>query len=441
MPVADFHQATLEECMLQQGCPLCRAIWKMDTTQFDWYVNDGVLDEETQRRVIRALGFCAPHALSLAIIEGSEFLWSHLGSCMTEVNVIENALLPDLEKGMVRADQRFLHFLGEKFFSPLRHLLHHALCPLCFDHRQHEATYREQFAQRFSADASFRRAYLQASSLCVPHVQQVRTILAGQSTETLLESAELRALGEGEQRAWSDVGKQVWQSLSLLYGADTLLWADFIPRAAISVSDVGPAPCLTCQQRDEMRPQLHAALLDDLEEVGQGGEENPALSLCAWHAWWVFHQMSLQPMEASRLEPLLRRTCATVRRQLMSARYESQPCQICGWMKEQDIMQVGKLQPKLADSKQYVPLCLHHARAALGQPSDEATRRDVAQALRDTLAPLAKRLEAYVYKCTERFQDQMQPDERVAWFDALRWFGGSETAQFLLAPSTNDRPQ
>jgi hypothetical protein len=438
MPVAEFQQATLEECMLQQGCPLCRAIWKMDTTQFDWYVNDGVLDEETQRRVIRAVGFCAPHALSLSIIEGSDFLWSHLGSCMTYVNVIENALLPDLEKVIVRSDQRFLHFLGEKFFSPLRHLLHHDLCPLCFDHRQHEATYREQFAQRFSADAGFRRAYLQASSLCVPHFQQVRTILAGQSTATLLESAELRALGEGEQTAWSGVRKQLWQSLSLLYGADTLLWADFIPRAAICASDVGPAPCLTCQQSDDVRPQLHAALLDDLEEVLQCGEESPGLSVCSWHAWWVFHQMSLQPRGASRLEPLLRRTCATVRRQVMSARYESQPCQICGWMKDQDIMQVGKLQPKLADPEQHVPLCLHHARAALWQPSDEATARDVAHALRDTLAPLAKRLEAYVHKCTERFQDQMQPDEQVAWFDALRWFGGSETAQFLLAPSTKE---
>ena len=142
MPVAEFQQASLQEYMLQQGCPLCRAIWKMDTAQFDWYVNDGVLDEETQRRVIRAVGFCAPHALSLSIIEGSDFLWSLLGSCMTYVNVIENALLPDLEKCIFRSDQRFLHFLREKFFSPLRHLLHHALCPLCFEHRQHKATYR-----------------------------------------------------------------------------------------------------------------------------------------------------------------------------------------------------------------------------------------------------------------------------------------------------------
>jgi hypothetical protein len=55
--------------------------------------------------------------------------------------------------------------------------------------------------------------------------------------------------------------------------------------------------------------------------------------------------------------------------------------------------------------------------------------------------PIAKRLEAYIYKCTERFQVQMQPDELAAWFDAIRWFGGSEAAQFLLtSASTTEAP-
>lgn len=53
MPLAEFQQTTLQECMQQPGCPLCQAVWKMDVARFGWYVNDGVLDEETQRNVRR----------------------------------------------------------------------------------------------------------------------------------------------------------------------------------------------------------------------------------------------------------------------------------------------------------------------------------------------------------------------------------------------------
>jgi hypothetical protein len=41
MPLAEYQQTTLQECMQQQGCPLCRAVWKMDAARFGWYVNDG----------------------------------------------------------------------------------------------------------------------------------------------------------------------------------------------------------------------------------------------------------------------------------------------------------------------------------------------------------------------------------------------------------------
>ncbi len=34
MPLAEFQQAILQECMQQQGCPLCRAVWKIDGTRF-----------------------------------------------------------------------------------------------------------------------------------------------------------------------------------------------------------------------------------------------------------------------------------------------------------------------------------------------------------------------------------------------------------------------
>jgi len=132
MPLAEFQQTTLQECMQQPGCPLCRAVWKMDAARFGWYVNDGVLDEETQRHVVRAVGFCAPHAIYLSLIEGNDFLWSHLGSCMVYIHVIEYALLPDLERMLTRSGNRLLQPFRCHGFSPLRHLFHHDLLPALF---------------------------------------------------------------------------------------------------------------------------------------------------------------------------------------------------------------------------------------------------------------------------------------------------------------------
>lgn len=98
MPLAEFQHTTLLHTLQQPGCPLCQAVWKMDAARFGWYVNDGVLDEETQRNVVRVIGFCGPHALYLSLIEGNDFLWSYLGSCMVYIHVIEYALLSDLER-------------------------------------------------------------------------------------------------------------------------------------------------------------------------------------------------------------------------------------------------------------------------------------------------------------------------------------------------------
>ena len=124
MPLDEFQQMTLYECVRQQGCPLCRATWRMDAARFSWYVNDGVLDEETRRNVVRALGFCAPHALYLSLIEGNGFLWSHLGSCMVYVDVIKHALLPKLERVLSRSGQRFLHsFISSRERYSLRYAI------------------------------------------------------------------------------------------------------------------------------------------------------------------------------------------------------------------------------------------------------------------------------------------------------------------------------
>ena len=94
-----------------------------------------------------------------------------------------------------------------------------------------------------------------------------------------------------------------------------------------------------------------------------------------------------------------------------------------------------KLPHQLGDPMQRVQLCLAHARAALRQSRDEETQQVVALALRRSVSHVGKRLEGYVYTCTERYQCHMQPNERVAWFDEICWFGGSESSQFLLTSS------
>jgi Family of unknown function (DUF6062) len=437
MPLAEFQQAILQECMQQQGCPLCRAVWKIDGTRFDWYVNDGVLDEETLRNVVRTVGFCAPHASYLSLIEGNDFLWSHLGSCMVYIHVIEYALLPDLERMLTRSGNSLLQPFRRHVFSPLRHLFHHDLCPLCFDHRQHERTYREQFVKAFCTSEEFRQAYLQADCLCVPHFQQVRSALSEQRLVQLLDVAEVDAVKRYEQASPSAFQRELKQCLCLLYGGETILWTDLIPRAAIHASEANPVSCPACQETEQEIPQLLTTFLNHLVTAAsfeEGGEQG-ALSLCSWHAGWLFNQSARQPAIFSRLEPVLHRTCSGLLHQVEARNMRHQACHLCAWLDEQVKLQVEKLQRQLGDSRQQVQLCLPHARAVLRQSRDEETQKIVALALLRSVVHVGKRLEGYVYKCTERFQDQMQPDEQVAWFDAIRWFGGSESSQFLLLSS------
>ncbi len=434
MPLDEFQQMTLQECMQRPGCPLCRAVWRMDAARFSWYVNDGVLDEETLRDVVGALGFCPPHALYLSLIEGNSFLWSHLGTCMVYVDVIQQALLPDLEGFLTRSNSWLLHPFKRQVFAPLRHLFHHALCPLCFDHRQHETIYREQFAKAFATSAGFRQAYRQADSLCFPHFQQICSSLTEERVIRMLDVAAFHALKQCEQTPASTGQDQLRKALCLLFGAETFLWSDFTPRAALNASQIGPPSCLACQKQEQEAAQVSTALLENVSCRGGDGEQE-ALCLCSWHAWEVFHQSRLQPATLPQLESVVRRTCRIVLNQLRNTRLEQQTCHMCGWNSEQETLHVGTLKPQLADTEQQVQLCLSHARALLRQSDDEETVRNVALASLRSIAPLGKRLEAYVYKCTERFQDQMQPDELVAWFDAIRWFGGSESARFLLTSS------
>ncbi len=173
----------------------------MDAARCGWYVNDGVLDEETQRNVVRVIGFCAPHALYLSLIEGNDFFWSYLGSCIVYIHVIEYALLSDLERMLTGSGNWLLQPFRRQIFSPLRHLFHHDLCLPCFDHRQHEATYQEQFVKAFYTSEEFRPVYQQADSLCVPHARAVLRQFRDDLTQQAVALALLRSV--------SQVGKRV----------------------------------------------------------------------------------------------------------------------------------------------------------------------------------------------------------------------------------------
>lgn len=354
---------------------------------------------------------------------------------MVYIHVIEYALLPDLERMLTMPGNWLLQPFRRQVFSPLRHLFHHDVCPLCFDHRQHEATYREQFVKAFRTSEAFRQAYLQADSLCLPHFQQVRSALPEQRPVQMLDMAEVQAVKQARQVAPSALQRQLRQKFCLLYRNETILWSDVIPRAAIRASEANPVSCFACQVTAHEIPQMITAFLDHFaatapfEERGEQG----ALSLCSWHAWWLFNQSARQPAIFPRLDPVLSGTCNSLLHQVGDIKMQHRTCHLCSWLSEQETLQVEKLRRQLCDPMQQVQLCLPHARAALRQSRNEETQQVVALALLRSVSHVGKRLEGYVYKCTERFQDHMQPGERVAWFDAIRWFGGSESAQFLLA--------
>jgi len=94
--------------------------------------------------------------------------------------------------------------------------------------------------------------------------------------------------------------------------------------------------------------------------------------------------------------------------------------------------QVGRLHPRLQSQESDVQRCLPHARAAFRRVSLGKGIQHTAYTLLHAVLHLKRRLDASVEKCTERLQSQMQADERIAWFDALRFVVGREYARLLV---------
>jgi hypothetical protein len=408
MQLPELQQTNLKTFMQQPGCPLCRAIWNMDGRRFSWYVGDGLLDEETLRNVVRALGFCPQHTLCLSLLEGNSFLWSHLGSCMIYATVIEQAIFPDLQTFLQRSQNALWHPFRQKLFSSFRHLFHRDLCPLCFDHRQHETIYLQSFVQAFHSSQDFRLAYVQADSLCFPHFRQVLARTSDQELISQLEEVEHCSLEEMAERSSFTAPGELRHCLSQLAGADMFLWSDLLPRMVLHPLEVKPATCLACQKLNN--ETMLTAFLDacTLFTSAEKQSRQVELVLCPWHACWFYQQVEQQPVNLSRLEPILLQTCRRLMEQLREGEFVQDSCSVCTWMNEQET-RLGKwLESQFVEAGQHVPLCLAHARSLLQQELDEKTLPHIAQALLQTVAPVEHRLNAYISKCSERLQDQMR---------------------------------
>jgi hypothetical protein len=432
MQLPELQQTNLKTFMQQPGCPLCRAIWNMDGRRFSWYVGDGLLDEETLRNVVRALGFCPQHTLCISLLEGNSFLWSHLGSCMIYATVIEQAILPDLQTSLQRSENALWHPFRQKLFSSFRHFFHRELCPMCFDHRQHETMYLQNFVQAFHSSQDFRLAYSQADSLCFPHFRQVLAKLTDQELIGQLEEVERRGLEEMTQRSSLTTPGELRFCLSQLAGADMFLWSDVLPRATLHSFRVKPPACFACQKWNN--EVTLSSLLDSCTPSTSGEKQRRQVdfALCLWHGCWLHQQVEQQPEKFSHFEPILLQTLRQLAKQMREGEFMQGPCSVCTLMNEQATWLGKWFESQSDEAGQSVPLCLAHARLMLQHDQDEKTLPRIAMALLQPVAPLEQRLNAYIYKCSERLQDQMQPDEEVAWFDAMQWFGGKQIAAFLL---------
>ncbi len=105
--------------------------------------------------------------------------------------------------------------------------------------------------------------------------------------------------------------------------------------------------------------------------------------------------------------PLAEFQHTTLQHQVGDMNMPHRACHFCAWVSEQETLQVKKLRRQLYNPMLQVQLCLPHARAVLRQFRDDLTQQAVALALLRSVSQVGKRVEGYVYKCTERFQDQI----------------------------------
>jgi hypothetical protein len=214
---------------------------------------------------------------------------------------------------------------------------------------------------------------------------------------------------------------------------DTLLWADYVGRVHVLLPDTNAPFCLACQDEVRETTLVLAAFLNYFQHLSSAEEnQNSGLSLCTWHAWWVFNQCMRDSALIAQVEPVLYDREARLLQHVQLSDRET-TCHLCLWIHEQEESRLERLQTQEHDMQHALQLCLWHTRIALRSALNEEDVQRLGRALFHSGFPLSKRLEAYIQKCSQHLQNQMQPDELTVWFNAVRWFIGDENTQFLRA--------
>jgi hypothetical protein len=435
-PLDALREAVLLEAMAEPGCALCRCVWQDDVRSQTWYVNEGAVDNKTLVRVRRALGFCGWHAVTLAMLEGQAYVWSHLGSALLHDDIMQQRVLPGLR------DSAHAHANGARQRGPgpltrlrLQRLLHPGEgCPACVDRSRAEPGQIATFADALVAHAAFRTSYGESAGLCLPHLLAVvRHLRASKASgmvvglfPALAQPTRRRIAQIGELLSSQQGDRALGSGMCSLYGANTCRWAAYRSRLEVDMQQ-GEWWCPACAAVDTALAQGLGGLL-----------AAPTLPyVCDWHGWllarravsgdgvlatWLEHTIAVQ---VRRLDACLASPTTAVSLALPS-------CALCMWHTEQEPALVRawwQCANNCRSESSHVALCLSHGRLLLG--AERRTAGNVVSVLLQSAEELAWRITGYIRHCSEAEQARMQPEEARVWRGCARWFGGLMGAEAL----------
>jgi hypothetical protein len=458
-----WQQATFRDYLRLRGCCLCRGVWVQETRAYFWYVNDGAVDDRTQRSARRSLGFCPRHAVDLAIMEGTDYVWSHLGLSMVYADILRHRIVPAFHRLDTYNDQRPPRVWTRARLAALRRrLTPHALCPLCLDQKHVQQTQIQAFVRIYASQPGFRAAYDASDSLCLPHFCAALRALERQdglaTTEALTRrqiahvAAIRSALGMQRQRLPE-------AAVDLLYGRDTRLWmeksARLVPRREFDAP-----PCPACAALDRaMEATLAIWFSPDARSRDVDPRGRVLLPLCDWHGWLMHTRCARTVRQSAGIASVLSATLAywehalmddatqlasqRPRRHLWTAHPRAgwersgtdESCQLCVRLDKAEPVCVSStwhhlgLTDPTAGPRQW---CLPHIRRLLQQGASGADPLAVAQVAAHLAHGLFRQLDGYVTHSAEQLQQQMTPEEADAWYACLFWFGGHDAVQALV---------
>jgi hypothetical protein len=429
----------LLEAMERPGCPLCRCVWKSEHQNQNWYVNDGAVDERTLERVKRALGFCGWHTITLTLLEGDAFLWSHLGTTLLYEHLLHYRMLSALQRAASASSrQAASSALWRLALLRLRwELAPRERCPACRDDARAEEEQVAAFAEAWAFHAPLRTHYAASAGLCLPHLVAVKERLWNMKSleapavilPVLFLPIQRQILRLSERLNPPANPEDLDAAMRVLFGAKTALWAEQRSRLHLERPQMR-LRCPACSAVDaQMRNELETLLAQ------------PTLPpLCAWHGW-LCCQSSFS--EHPDLTALVSRTLAArldalgegAASSAASTAPASSPCAICSWLQRQEAAIVQEWWQQWCTtqaSPTTARVCLPHGRLLLKQCTTPDAFRDVTSTIQSNAEQLAGRLAGYAEHCSESEQGNMLPQEREVWQESTWWFGGLPAAEALL---------